>query len=66
MTQRKMLTAAEVADLLFVSKSKSYSIIKQLNHELEQKGYLTIPGRIPEKYLYARMFPGKEQEDDSQ
>ena len=56
MNQRKMLMADDVADLLMVSKSKAYSIIKQLNQELEDKGFITIPGRIPEKYLYERIF----------
>ena len=56
MNQRKMLVAADVAELLIVSKSKAYSIIKQLNQELEAKGFITIPGRIPEKYLYERIF----------
>ena len=62
MNQRKMLMANDVAELLIVSKSKAYSIIKQLNHELEQKGFITIPGRIPEKYLYNRLFPDGENE----
>lgn len=56
-TERRMLRADDVANLLFVSKSKAYLIIKQLNQELEEKGFLTIAGRIPERYLLDRMFP---------
>lgn len=50
------LNAQDVAQLLGVSKNKAYEIVKQLNKELEQKGFLTIPHRIPEKYLIERFY----------
>ena len=50
----KMLNADEVKDILRVSKPKAYVIIKQLNKELNDKGYLTIAGKIMEDYLYER------------
>lgn len=51
----KMLNADEVKDILRVSKPKAYVIIKQLNKELNDKGYLTIAGKIMEDYLYERL-----------
>lgn len=51
----KMLNADEVKDILRVSKPKAYVIIKQLNKELNDKGYLTIAGKIVEDYLYERL-----------
>lgn len=48
------VTAQEVRKLLGVSKSKSYEIIAQLNQELQEKGYLTLRGKVEKRYLYER------------
>lgn len=40
------VVAAEVAEELGVSKGKAYAIIKQLNEELSEKGYLTLAGKV--------------------
>lgn len=44
------MKASEVARELAVSTSYAYKLIHQLNNELNQKGYLTIPGRISRQY----------------
>ena len=44
----------EVMGELGICRSKAYSIIKQLNWELEGKGYLTIRGKVPRKYFRER------------
>ena len=53
----KMLKAGDVATVCNVSLSKAYQIMRALNAELEKAGYLTIPGRIPDTYLYKRIVP---------
>ena len=45
MTEKSFMTVEEVAEELWVSKSKAYEIVRQLNVELKQKGYLTVAGR---------------------
>lgn len=50
----RMMQALEVADLLQVSRATAYKIVKQLNEELEQRGFFTIRGKIPEDYLRER------------
>lgn len=50
----RMMQALEVADLLQVSRATAYKIVKQLNEELEQHGFFTIRGKIPEDYLRER------------
>ena len=40
------------ADTIGWNKNTTYTVIKKL----EAKGFITIPGRIPEKYLYERIF----------
>ena len=49
-------TASEVQELLGVSRTKAYEIIKQLNNELAKKGYIVTMGRIPKKYLTERFY----------
>ena len=56
------MKASEVARELAVSTSYAYKLIHQLNNELNQKGYLTIPGRIGRQYLYERLYGGKQKE----
>ena len=47
--------------MLCVSESKAYSIVRDLNKELEDKGYLIIPGRVSRKYFEERFY-GVEQD----
>lgn len=44
-------TALEIADMLGISRGHAYKIVKQLNTELADKGYIVIAGRIPKKYF---------------
>ena len=52
----ELIGAAEVKQLLGVGNNRAYEIIRQLNAELEQKGYLTIRGKIPKAYLLERFY----------
>ena len=58
-TERKMLNAKQVAELLELSDSYAYKVIDQLNKELSKAGYLTISGKVDSLYLYKRFFPEK-------
>lgn len=53
---RLMLRATDLSELLQISVGSSYRIIKKLNVELEEKGYIVIAGRIPTKYFEKRFF----------
>ena len=57
----KFVGAAEVAEILGISKSSAYRIIGKLNKELEAKGYIVISGRVSEQYLSERFYGGWEQ-----
>lgn len=59
-TERKMLNAKQVAELLDISVSYAYKVIDQLNKELMKAGYLTISGKVDSLYLYKRFFPNEE------
>lgn len=56
MKEQSFITAAELAKMLDVSVGHAYKVIHRLNDELDQKGYLTFPGRIPRKYLAERCY----------
>lgn len=49
-------TADEVSNALQVSLSHAYRIIRQLNQELSDKGYIVISGRVPIRYLEERCY----------
>ena len=52
--------AEELASILGCSKSKSYQFIKQMNDELQKKGFLTLRGKVPAAYVQERFFGVKE------
>lgn len=60
MTDKKpMYDVEDVKSVLGVKDSKAYDIIRELNSELQKKGYLTVRGRISARYFNERFF-GKE------
>lgn len=57
---RQVLTAKDISEICGISESKSYQIIRQLNEELDKKGYLTFSGRVSAVYFSERMYGMKE------
>ena len=45
----------DVATELGVSKSYAYKVVRRLNTDLKNMGYLTIAGRISKKYFIERL-----------
>lgn len=50
------MTAADIMVCVGVGRSKAYEIIKNLNDELERDGFLTFPGKVPERKLRERLY----------
>ena len=57
------LTTAQLTDYLHVQdvmmltgvkQAKAYKIIKQMNAELQEKGFITFSGRVPKNYFLKR------------
>ena len=46
MENKRFLTAQDVMEMLGVSLSYSYKLIRRLNAELEADGFVTIKGRV--------------------
>jgi hypothetical protein len=55
MNGKMFITAAEVAKDFGVSKGYAYSIVKKLNDELKEQGYLTVCGRVSRQYYIERV-----------
>jgi len=51
-----MMSAEDVAKELNCSKSHAYKLIKSMNKELSQRGYVTMAGRIPRAFWATKMF----------
>ena len=52
----QFMRAEEVAQELGISKSFAYKLIRQLNQELREKGFLTISGRVNKEYFQERLY----------
>ena len=59
---KQVYTAKDLQELLGVSESKAYQYIRQMNEELQKKGFLTVRG-IPAAYVRERFFFGGEMTD---
>lgn len=50
----RVMTPDEVAEALRVSRSYAYKQIRKLNAELEERGTLTVPGKVSRGYFMRR------------
>ena len=50
------ITAAEMAEILGISKPYAYKIIKQMNEDLEANGFITISGKVSKKYFGEKFY----------
>ena len=46
MEHEMFITAERVQKDFGVSSTKAYEMVKQLNNELKEQGYLIVPGRV--------------------
>ena len=53
---KQFYTAQDLQELLSVSESKAYGLIRTMNEELQSQGYLTVRGRVPVAYVKKRFF----------
>lgn len=56
-TQEKTyITANELSEKLGVSVGQAYKIIRELNSELKAKGYITVAGKCPRRYMEKKWY----------
>lgn len=49
-------TAAEVQEMLGVSRGKAYQMVRDLNEELKAKGFIVIAGKIPKQFFHEHFY----------
>lgn len=55
MEKQTFLNVEEVAQELGVLKSYAYKVVRELNQELRQLGYLTVKGRVNASYFRKKL-----------
>ena len=53
--ENRFIRVDEVAQELSVSKPYAYKLIRKLNDELRDQGFITIAGRVNRQYFYERL-----------
>lgn len=51
-----MMTANDVAQALGISKGHAYKIVRELNNELEAKGFIVVAGKIPRAFWDKKFY----------
>lgn len=54
--ENNFMRVDEVSKVLDISKSFAYKVMQQLNDELEEKGYITIAGRVSRTYFNEKLY----------
>ena len=52
----QFITAADVAEIMGVSRSKAYQIVRDMNRELKGMGYITVSGKCPVQYFQKKFY----------
>lgn len=60
---KQFITAKEVSEIMGVSEGKAYSIIRELNSQLKEAGYITVQGKANRKYFYEKCCYGGNLKD---
>ena len=58
MTNKRYLTAADVAEFMDISVPMAYKIIRRLNDELSAGGYIVVAGRVSRSYFEQKIYGG--------
>ncbi len=61
MASNSFMRVEEVAEELGVSISYAYKVIRRLNDELKEQGFVTIAGRINRQYFNERVFGARKE-----
>ena len=58
-----MMYAEDISKELGISKGYAYTIIKELNRELKEAGFIVISGRVPRAFWETKFYGNKEQSE---
>ena len=52
----QFITAEEISNIMGVSRTKAYQIVRDMNKELRAMGYITIAGKCPVQYFKQKFY----------
>jgi hypothetical protein len=56
MPNKAFMGATEVAEEIGVSTAYAYKLIRQLNADLQSRGFITINGRVSKQYFREKLY----------
>ena len=56
MENKRFLNVDDVAEYMCVSIPMAYTIIRRLNDELSNQGFITVSGRVSRAYFEQKVF----------
>ena len=62
LSKELFVRAEEVAGALGISKPYAYKLVREMNEELKQNGFLTIPGRVSRRYFEEKFYGLRENQ----
>ena len=65
MQKQSLMRADDDAQELPISTSRAYKVIHRLNEELQEKGYLTISGRVNREFFMEKYYYTKTAKEES-
>ena len=60
--EKMFLRVTDVEEILDVSESYAYKLIRKLNKEMRDMGFQVIPGRIDTKFFYEHFYQTRDYE----
>lgn len=63
MSDKIFMRVEEVAEEMGVSVPYAYKLIRRLNKELQEKGCITIAGRIDRKFFHEKFYSTKSNDE---
>ncbi len=58
---RYMMYAEDISEELGISKGYAYKIIKELNQELKEAGFIVVSGRVPRAFWETKFYGSNKQ-----
>ena len=52
----QFITAEEIQEIMNISRSKAYQIVRELNKKLKAMGYITIAGKCPIQFFKQKLY----------
>ena len=58
MEDKQFLSVNDVSAYMGISVPMAYKIIRRLNEELKSQGYITVSGRVSQRYFAEKIYGG--------